>query len=110
MEVFPRWPNAGSVFRVEVTNSARSSSSSVDPDGNPIVINATGPGEEEAQALLSSLGLGSAILIPIARSNLHSVLFAARDASGPSLPRGRPGDVLRPGASGGGCDGECAAV
>ena len=51
-------------------------------DGNPIVINATGPGEADAQSLLSSLGLGSAILIPIARSNLHSVLFAARDASG----------------------------
>jgi two-component system NtrC family sensor kinase len=47
-----------------------------------MVINATGPGEEEAQSLLSTLGLGSAILIPIARSNLHSVLFAARDASG----------------------------
>jgi len=53
----------------------------VDADGNPIVINATGPGEVEAQALLSTLGLGSAILIPIARANLHSVLFAARDAS-----------------------------
>jgi signal transduction histidine kinase len=36
----------------------------------------------DAQALLSTLGLGSAILIPIARSNLHTVLFAARDASG----------------------------
>jgi signal transduction histidine kinase len=54
----------------------------VDADGNPIVVNATGPGEADAQALLSTLGLGSAILIPISRSNLHSVLFAARDASG----------------------------
>jgi CheY-like chemotaxis protein len=55
--------------------------SRVDADGDPIVINATGPGEVDAQALLSTLGLGAAILIPVARSNLHSVLFAARDAS-----------------------------
>ena len=49
------------------------------------MVNATGPGEADAQALLSTLGLGSAILIPVARSNLHSVLFAARDASGSSF-------------------------
>lgn len=54
--------------------------SRVDADGDPIVINATGPGEENTQSLLFRLGLGSAILIPVARSNLHSVLFAARDA------------------------------
>jgi signal transduction histidine kinase len=53
----------------------------VDADGDPIVINATGPGEADAQALLSSLELGTAILIPVARSNLHSVFFAARDVS-----------------------------
>jgi len=61
----------------------------VDADGDPIVINATGPGEEDAQSLLSTLELGSAILIPVARSNLHSVLFAARDAQaagGPDRP------------------------
>src|SRR5215510_12322432 len=54
--------------------------SRVDSDGNPIIINATGPGEEEAQTLLSSLELGAAILIPITRSNVRGVLFAARDA------------------------------
>jgi signal transduction histidine kinase len=58
----------------------------VDADGNPFVINATGPGESEAQLLLSSLGLGTAILIPVARSNLHSVLFAARDVTGTDRP------------------------
>lgn len=58
----------------------------VDADGNPFVINATGPGEENAQTLLSSLGLGSAILIPVARSNIQTVLFAARDASSPERP------------------------
>ena len=58
----------------------------VDADGNPFVINATGPGEEDAQSLLSSLGLGTALLIPVARSNLHSVLFAARDVTGTDRP------------------------
>jgi signal transduction histidine kinase len=58
----------------------------VDADGNPFVINATGPGEADAQSLLLSLGLGAAILIPVARSNLHSVLFAARDATSTERP------------------------
>jgi len=58
----------------------------VDADGDPIVINATGPGEEDAQSLLSSLGLGTAILIPVARANLHSVFFAARDTSAAERP------------------------
>ncbi len=72
----------GRVLQVEGENSATQLIRNVDQDGNPIVINATGPGEAELQALLTTLGLGSAILIPVARSNLHSVLFAARDASG----------------------------
>ncbi len=72
----------GRVLQTENQNFAEQLIQRVDADGNPIVINATGPGEADAQALLSKLGLGSAILIPIARSNLHSVLFAARDASG----------------------------
>jgi len=58
----------------------------VDSDGNPIIINATGPGEEEAQALLVSLKLGAAILIPVARSTpqaVRGILFAARDAGIP---------------------------
>ena len=72
----------GRVLQVSGENSATQLILNVDQDGKPIVINATGPGEADLQALLSSLGLGSAILIPVARSNLHSVLFAARDASG----------------------------
>jgi signal transduction histidine kinase/CheY-like chemotaxis protein len=58
----------------------------VDSDGNPIILNATGPGEEDAQTLLSSLKLGAAILIPISRSTpsaVRGVLFAARDAGVP---------------------------
>jgi signal transduction histidine kinase/CheY-like chemotaxis protein len=58
----------------------------VDSDGNPFVINASGPGEADAQSLLSSLGLGTALLIPVARSNLHSVLFAARDVTSTERP------------------------
>jgi two-component system NtrC family sensor kinase len=58
----------------------------VDADGNPFVISASGPGEADAQSLLSTLGLGTAILIPVARTNLHSVLFAARDVTGTERP------------------------
>jgi signal transduction histidine kinase/CheY-like chemotaxis protein len=72
----------GRVLEVDASNIAAQLVRGVDADANPIVFNATGPGDADAQALLSGLGLGSAILIPIARSNLHSVLFAARDASG----------------------------
>src|SRR5512138_3876801 len=70
------------VLQVDDINFATQLVQRVDVDGNPIVINATGPGEADAQALLSALGLGSAILIPIPRAGLHSVLLAARDASG----------------------------
>lgn len=72
----------GRVFETDHENFASDLIRRVDADGNPIVIHAAGPGEANAQSLLTTLGLGSAILIPIARSNLHSVLFAARDASG----------------------------
>jgi two-component system, NtrC family, sensor kinase len=72
----------GRVLQVDDSTIAAQLVRHVNDDGNPIVVNATGPGEADAQSLLSTLGLGSAILIPIARSNLHSVLFAARDASG----------------------------
>jgi two-component system, NtrC family, sensor kinase len=75
----------GRVLQVDASMDASSFAaqlvSRVDADGDPIVINSTGPGEEDAQALLASLGLGTAILIPVARSNLHSVFFAARDVS-----------------------------
>jgi two-component system, NtrC family, sensor kinase len=71
----------GKVLQVDASDFAAQLVSRVDADGDPIVINSTGPGEEDAQALLSTLGLGTAILIPVARSNLHSVFFAARDVS-----------------------------
>lgn len=76
----------GRVFQVDASTDSSTLAAHlirrVDADGNPFVINATGPGEADAQSLLSSLGLGTALLIPVARSNLHSVMFAARDASG----------------------------
>lgn len=71
---------SGSILPVDESDFATRLVSRVDADGNPIIINATGPGEEETQALLSTLKLGAAILIPIARSSLRGVLFAARNA------------------------------
>ena len=76
----------GNILDVKESGFASHLVSSVDSDGNPIIVNATGPGEVEAQALLSSLRLGAAILIPIARSTpsaVRGVLFAARDANVP---------------------------
>ncbi|HKJ39094.1 MAG TPA: response regulator [Anaerolineales bacterium] len=69
----------GNVLPVNETGFASHLLSRVDADGDPIIINATGPGEEDAQSLLSSLKLGAAILIPITRSNMRVILFAARD-------------------------------
>ena len=69
----------GNIFPVESDGFARHLLSQVDADGNPIIVNATGPGEEEAQALLVSLELDAAILIPISRSDMRVILFAARD-------------------------------
>ena len=76
----------GKVLQVDEMNYAAQLVSRVDADGDPIVINATGPGEKDAQSLLSTLGLGSAILIPVMRTNLHTVLLAARDASAAERP------------------------
>jgi len=76
----------GNVLNVDESNFANHLVSRVDSDGDPIIINATGPGEEDAQALLSTLKLGAAILIPIARStpsSVRGVLFAARDENIP---------------------------
>jgi signal transduction histidine kinase/CheY-like chemotaxis protein len=71
----------GNVLPVDETGFATHLLSRVDSDGNPIIVNATGPGEEDAQSLLADLKLGAAILIPITRSNLRVILFAARGAS-----------------------------
>ena len=71
----------GNVLPADTTGFAAHLLSRVDSDGNPIIVNATGPGEEDAQSLLVDLKLGAAILIPITRSNLRVILFAARDAS-----------------------------
>jgi signal transduction histidine kinase/CheY-like chemotaxis protein len=76
----------GKVLQAEGDNLAAQLIRRVDGDGDPMLINATGPGEADAQALLSSLELSAAILIPVARANLHSVWFAARDAGSAALP------------------------
>ena len=69
----------GSIIPVGNSDFADHLLSRVDADANPIIVNATGPGEEEAQSLLSTLKLGTAILIPISRSNIRVILFAARN-------------------------------
>ena len=69
----------GNILSAAEDGFARHLLSRVDADGNPIIVNATGPGEADAQSLLSSLKLGGAILIPISRSDMRAVLFAARD-------------------------------
>ena len=74
----------GKVLPVDTTGFATHLLSRVDSDGNPIIVSATGPGEEDAQSLLADLKLGAAILIPITRSTpsaVRVILFAARDAS-----------------------------
>lgn len=76
----------GKVLNAQENNFAAQLISRVDADGDPILINATGPGEADAQEALFALGLDAAILIPVARASLHSVLFAARDASSAALP------------------------
>jgi signal transduction histidine kinase/CheY-like chemotaxis protein len=77
---------SGKVLRAEGDNFAAQLIRRVDGDGDPMLINATGPGEGDAQELLSSLALSAAILIPVARANLQSVWFAARDAGSAALP------------------------
>jgi signal transduction histidine kinase/CheY-like chemotaxis protein len=76
----------GEILRPGDTEFAEQLICRVDEDSDPMLINATGPGEADAQALLSALGLGAAILIPVARSGVHSVFFAARAASNVARP------------------------
>ncbi len=58
----------GKVLQVDENNFAVQLISQVDADGNPIIITASGPGDADAQTLLSTLELGAAILIPVAQS------------------------------------------
>jgi signal transduction histidine kinase/DNA-binding response OmpR family regulator len=72
----------GKTLPVEADQIAAGLIRRVAEDRNPMIIHAAGPGEAEAQSLLSTVGLGSAILIPVPRADTNSVLFAARDSSG----------------------------
>jgi signal transduction histidine kinase/FixJ family two-component response regulator len=55
--------------------------SRVDASATPMLINANGPGDATLRALLTSLNLGAAILVPILHPNLRMVLYAARDVN-----------------------------
>lgn len=49
----------------------------------PLRINANGPGDAALKKPLSDLGLGSAILVPVFRPNLHMIFYAARKSGDP---------------------------
>lgn len=51
----------------------------VDASGMPLMLNATGPGDANAQARLRKAGLGAAIFIPIVRQGFRGVFYAARN-------------------------------
>jgi two-component system NtrC family sensor kinase len=50
---------------------------------SPIIVNASGPGDEDIQAQLQDLQIGAAVLAPVIRPNFRAVLYAARDANDP---------------------------
>ncbi|MGE5249709.1 MAG: response regulator [Bacteroidota bacterium] len=52
----------------------------VDAAGTPLLVLASGPRETRFRQALQGWALGSAILVPVARPNSRSVLYAARDA------------------------------
>jgi len=56
--------------------------SRVDSSATPLLINSSGFGDPALKALLTSLKLGAAILVPILRPNLRMVLIAAREVNG----------------------------
>ena len=51
----------------------------VDANASPMLVNASGPGDSQAQARLQKAELGAAMFIPIARQRFRGVFFAARD-------------------------------
>jgi signal transduction histidine kinase/FixJ family two-component response regulator len=55
----------------------------VDASTVPLRVNASGPGDPVLKTLLSDLGLGSVILVPVLRPNLHIVFHAARKGDEP---------------------------
>lgn len=57
----------------------------VDVSGAPLLVNADGPGDPNAQLRLRKAGLGAAMFIPMARQGFRGVVFAGRDPSGPAF-------------------------
>lgn len=49
----------------------------------PMMVNASGPGNLALKTLLSNLGLGAVIFVPILRPNLSMLLYAAREIKEP---------------------------
>ncbi len=57
----------------------------VDALGSPLWVNTAGPGAADLQAELVAQGLSSALCAPIARLNVHGVLYAGQDANTPTF-------------------------
>lgn len=51
----------------------------VDAGDVPLLINASGPGDSDAQARLRRAELGAAMFVPVSRPGLRSILYAGRD-------------------------------
>jgi len=51
----------------------------VDANASPMLVNASGPGDSQAQTRLQKAELGAAMFVPIARQRFRGVFFAARD-------------------------------
>jgi signal transduction histidine kinase/CheY-like chemotaxis protein len=59
--------------------------SRADASDSPMLINSAGPGDPALKALLASLELGSAILVPVHHPSLSTVFLAARNESEPAF-------------------------
>lgn len=55
----------------------------MDASSSPVLVNTNGPGDAALKTLLSDLELGSVILTPIQRPNLHMIFHAARTVNEP---------------------------
>jgi two-component system NtrC family sensor kinase len=53
----------------------------VDANGTPLLVNASGPGESQAQVRLRKAGLGAAMFIPVIRQRFRGVFFAGRNGA-----------------------------
>lgn len=73
----------GKVFVTSKDGEAAAMLREVDRLNSPLLVNASGPGDEASRLRIANLGLGAAMFVPITQRSGRSVLFAGRDASEP---------------------------